>query len=220
MLFRSINGLIFGTIYNITYQHTEDLKPEIEAELKRFDGSLSPFNKESIITRVNQNEEIITDSLFQNCFNRAIEVSKETNGAFDITIAPLANAWGFGFKKGVFPDSMMVDSLLQIVGYEKAWLKNGMIEKSDPRVQLSCSAIAKGYAVDVIANYLSSKGVKNYLVDIGGEIVAKGKNSRDGLWRIGINKPVDDSLSVNQEIQTILDLTDAGMATAGNYRNF
>ena len=218
--YQTINGLIFGTIYNITYQHTDDLKSEIEAELKRFDDSLSPFNTESVISRVNRNEEIMTDSLFQICFNRAIEVSKETNGAFDITIAPLANAWGFGFKKGVFPDSMVVDSLLQIVGYEKAWLKNGIVEKTDPRIQLSCSAIAKGYAVDVIANYLSSKGVKNYLVDIGGEIVAKGRNSRDGLWRIGINKPVDDSLSVNQEIQTILEMTDAGMATSGNYRNF
>ena len=123
--YQSINGLIFGTIYNITYQHTDDLKSEIEAELKRFDGSLSPFNTESVISRVNRNEEIMTDSLFQICFNRATEVSKETNGAFDITIAPLANAWGFGFKKGIFPDSMVVDSLLQIVGYEKTWLKNG-----------------------------------------------------------------------------------------------
>ncbi len=218
--YQTINGIVFGTIYNITYQHTEDLHSEIELELKKFDGSLSPFNKESVISRVNRNEEFVTDSFFQVCFNRAVEVSKETNGAFDITIAPLANAWGFGFKKGEFPDSLMVDSLLQIVGYEKAWLREGIVEKSDPRVQLSCSAIAKGYAVDVIANFLSSKGVRNYLVDIGGEIVAKGRNSRDGLWRIGINKPVDDSLSINQEIQTILQLTDMGMATSGNYRNF
>ena len=114
----------------------------------------------------------------------------------------------------------MVDSLLEITGYEKAWLNEGRVMKNDPRIQLSCSAIAKGYAVDVIANFLRSKKVKNFLVDIGGEIVAKGKNSRDGLWRIGINKPVDDSLSVNQEIQTILQLTDIGMATSGNYRNF
>ena len=183
--YHSNNGLIFGTIYNITYQYTDDLQMEIEAELKRFDGSLSPFNQQSIISRVNRNEEIMVDSFFQVCFDKAVEVSKATNGAFDITVAPLANAWGFGFKKGVFPDSAKVDSLLEITGYEKAWLKKGMIEKSDIRVQLSCSAIAKGYAVDVVANYLNSKGVKNYLVDIGGEIVAKGRNSRDGLWQIG-----------------------------------
>lgn len=218
--YQTNNGVVFGTIYNITYQYTEDLQAEIEAELKKFDYSLSPFNKESVISKVNRNEEIVTDSFFQVCFNKAIEVSKATNGAFDITIAPLANAWGFGFKKGITPDSASIDSLLQIVGYEKAWLANGRVQKSDPRLELSCSAIAKGYAVDVIANYLSNKGVKNYLVDIGGEIVAKGKNRKDGLWRIGINKPVDDSLSVNQEIQTILSLTDVGMATSGNYRNF
>lgn len=218
--YQTDNGIVFGTIYNITYQYTDNLKSEIESELKKFDQSLSPFNQSSVISRINRNEELVADSLFQVCFNRAIEVSKATHGAFDITIASLANAWGFGFKKGVFPDSLMVDSLLQITGYEKAWLKDGVVMKNDPRVQLSCSAIAKGYAVDVVAHFLESKGVKNYLVDIGGEIVARGKNSRDGLWRIGINKPVDDSLSVNQEIQTILELTDVGMATSGNYRNF
>ena len=114
--YQTINGLIFGTVYNITYQHTHDLQSEIEAELKKFDGSLSPFNPNSVISRVNQNEDFETDSLFQVCFNKAIEVSKMTNGAFDITIAPLANAWGFGFKKGEFPDSLMVDSLLEITG--------------------------------------------------------------------------------------------------------
>lgn len=218
--YQQINGIIFGTIYNITYQSDKDLKPEIEAELKRFDSSLSPFNKTSIITLVNNNEDVLTDTLFQNCFNKAKEISILTDGAFDITVAPLVNAWGFGFKNGEFPDSLVIDSLRNLTGYDRIALVDGKIEKEDERLMLNCSAIAKGYAVDVIAQLLNRNGIRNYLVDIGGEIVAKGRNSRDGLWRIGVNKPVEDSLSVNQEIQQILQLTDRGMATSGNYRNF
>ena len=152
--YNSITGLVFGTIYNITYQYDGDLKPEIEAELKRFDLSLSPFNDSSVISRVNRNEEIVTDTFFQKCFNRSMEISRETQGAFDITIAPLANAWGFGFKKGTFPDSVMIDSLLQITGYDKVKLENEKIIKQDPRIMLSCSAVAKGYSVDVVARLL------------------------------------------------------------------
>lgn len=218
--YNSISGLVFGTMYNITYQYDGNLKPEIEAELKQFDQSLSPFNDSSVISRVNRNEELTTDDFFQKCFNRSMEISRETKGAFDITVAPLANTWGFGFKKGTFPDSLMIDSLLQITGYEKVRLENGKVIKQDSRMMLSCSAVAKGYSVDVVARLLDQKGVKNYMVDIGGEVVVQGKNPKDGLWRIGINKPIDDSLSVNQEIQTVLELTDRGMATSGNYRNF
>lgn len=216
----SVKGLVFGTVYKITYQYDGDLKPEIEAELKRFDQSLSPFNDSSVISRVNRNEELVTDSFFQKCFNRSMEISRETNGAFDITVAPLANAWGFGFKKGTFPDSIMIDSLLQITGYEKVKMDNGKVIKQDSRTMLSCSAVAKGYSVDVVAQLLDRKGIKNYMVDIGGEVVVRGKNSKMNAWRIGINKPVDDSLSVNQELQTVLAISDVGMATSGNYRNF
>ena len=240
----SVKGLVFGTVYKITYQHDGDLKPEIEAELKRFDQSLSPFNDSSVISRVNRNEELVTDSFFQKCFHRSMEISRETKGAFDITVAPLANAWGFGFKKGAFPDSLMINSLLQITwmniwlpeqhqysnsefysllqitGYEKVKMDNGKVIKQDPRTMLSCSAVAKGYSVDVIAQLLDRKGIKNYMVDIGGEVVVKGKNPSKGLWRIGINKPVDDSLAVNQDLQTILEITDLGLATSGNYRNY
>ena len=218
--YNSITGLVFGTVYNITYQYKGDLKPEIEAELKRFDFSLSPFNDSSVISRVNRNEELVTDTFFQKCFNRSMEISRETKGAFDITIAPLANAWGFGFKKGTFPDSLMIDSLLQITGYDKVKLVDGKVIKDDPRMMLSCSAVAKGYSVDVVAHFLDSKGIKNYIVDIGGEVVVKGKNSQGGLWRVGINKPIDDSLSRQKDLQTILEITNAGLATSGNYRNY
>lgn len=218
--YNSITGLVFGTVYNITYQYKGDLKPEIEAELKRFDFSLSPFNDSSVISRVNRNEELVTDTFFQKCFNRSMEISRETKGAFDITVAPLANAWGFGFKKGTFPDSLMIDSLLQITGYDKVKLVDGKVIKDDPRMMLSCSAVAKGYSVDVVAHFLDSKGIKNYIVDIGGEVVVKGKNSQGGLWRVGINKPIDDSLSRQKDLQTILEITNAGLATSGNYRNY
>ena len=198
------SGQIFGTIYNITYQYDQNLHAEIDAELKRFDGSLSPFNDTATITRINRNEDIMPDTFFTNVFHRSMEISRETNGAFDITVAPLVNAWGFGFKKGHFPDSLMVDSLLDITGYTKVSLSaEGKIVKQDPRIMLTCSAVAKGYAVD-----------------IGGEVVVHGNNPQNTPWRIGINKPIDDSLAINQELQTVLQISNAGIATSGNYRNF
>lgn len=219
-VYQQDSGLVFGTVYKITYQHKENLKDRIVEELERFDGSLSPFNDTSIITKVNRNEPVKIDTYFRTCVSRALEISEETDGMFDITVAPLVNAWGFGFKKGAFPDSAQVDSMMQFVGYQKIRLEGDSIIKDDPRVLLNCSAVAKGYAVDVIARFLESEGVENYLVDIGGEIVTKGMNPDGGIWRIGINKPIEDSLSINQEIGKVLELRDAGLATSGNYRNF
>lgn len=156
--YQTDNGLIFGTVYKVTYQCDQNLKAEIEAELKRFDGSLSPFNDTATITRINRNEDIVPDTFFTNVFRRSMEISRETDGAFDITVAPLANAWGFGFKKGNFPDSAMIDSLLEMTGYEKVKLSDeGKVVKTDPRIMLSCSAVAKGYAVDVIAQLLKKR---------------------------------------------------------------
>lgn len=215
------SGQIFGTIYNITYQYDQNLHTEIDAELRRFDGSLSPFNDTATITRINRNEDIVPDTFFTNVFRRSMEISRETNGAFDITVAPLVNAWGFGFKKGHFPDSLMVDSLLDITGYTKVSLSaEGKIVKQDPRIMLTCSAVAKGYAVDIVAQLLEKKGIQNYMVDIGGEVVVHGNNPQNTPWRIGINKPIDDSLAINQELQTVLQISNTGIATSGNYRNF
>ena len=215
------SGQIFGTIYNITYQSEQNLHAEIEAELKRFDGSLSPFNDTATITRINRNEDIVPDTFFTNVFRRSMEISKETNGAFDITVAPLVNAWGFGFKQGEFPDSLMIDSLLELTGYTKVRLAaDGKVIKQDPRIMLTCSAVAKGYAVDIVAQLLEKKGVQNYMVDIGGEVVVHGSNPQNTPWKIGINKPIDDSLAINQELQTVLKISNVGIATSGNYRNF
>ena len=206
--YQTDQGLVFGTMYKITYQSKENLKAEIEAELQRVDRSLSPFNKASVITR------------FDYVYRLARQVSEETHGAFDITVAPLVNAWGFGFKNASQVDSATIDSLRQFVGYDKVKLENGRIVKNDPRTMLDCSAIAKGFGVDCVAHLLDRKGIRNYMVDIGGELVMKGENAQMKPWRIGINKPIDDSLAVNQELQTVLQVSGVGLATSGNYRNF
>ena len=219
--YRNEKGLIFGTMYNITYEHDESLKLDIDNELKRFDASLSMFNESSIISRINRNEDVIVDSLFSKVFKMAMTVSAITDGCFDITVAPLVNAWGFGFTEETAPSQAKIDSILQIVGWQKVqFTPEGKVEKQDPRIMLDCSAIAKGFAVDVIADLLRKKGVKNYMVDIGGEVDVAGVNSSGGLWRIGISKPDDDPESRNQDLQTILEISDKGIATSGNYRNF
>ena len=218
--FQTDQGLVFGTMYKITYQSDENLKNEIEAELEKVNQSLSPFCKESVITHINQNTDLTADSLFTYVFQLAKQISEETHGAFDITVAPLVNAWGFGFKNATQIDSLTIDSIRQFVGIDKVRMENGKVIKDDPRLMLDCSAIAKGFGVDCVARLFDRKGIKNYMIDIGGELVMKGENAQMNTWRIGINKPIDDSLAVNQELQTILEISNAGMATSGNYRNF
>lgn len=218
--YRTNEGMVFGTIYKITYQSKEDLHSDIKAALQEVDNSLSPYNPNSIITRINHNEDTTLNTFFTDVFNMAQYISDETEGAFDITVAPLVNAWGFGFKNAIDIDAVTIDSIRQFVGYNKIRIENDKIIKEDKRLMLDCSAIAKGYGVDKVAQALEKKGVQNYMVDIGGEVSVKGKNPKMNRWRIGINKPIEDSLSVNQELQTILEITDAAMATSGNYRKF
>jgi thiamine biosynthesis lipoprotein len=214
------SGMVFGTTYSITYQYHENLKSDIEDVMQQVDNSLSPFNKSSVITAINNNTSTKADKYLTEVFTLAQTVNKETDGAFDITVAPLVNAWGFGFRNGTRPTDAQTDSLLAIVGQEKVTLKDGEIIKSDPRIMLDCSAIAKGFGVDKVAEFLAGKGIENFLVEIGGEISARGKNSRGTEWNIGVTKPVDDSLSINQENQAVLQITNKAMATSGNYRNF
>ncbi len=213
-------GMVFGTIYHITYQNQENLQKEIEKELQEVDASLSPFNENSIISKVNRNEDVQVDDMFKEVFSLARQISEETDGAFDITVAPLVNAWGFGFKNDVQPTKSVIDSLKEIVGYNKVVLSNGKVKKEDSRILLDCSAIAKGYGTDIVANFLSSKGVENFMVEIGGEIVTSGNSEKNAPWRIGISKPIDDSLSLNNEYEAVLEVTEIAMATSGNYRNF
>jgi len=227
MPYQHNTGFIFGTVYNITYQSDRNWQKEIEAELMKVDQSLSPFNKSSVISKVNRNEQVTLNEMFLNVFELAQHISKETDGAFDITVAPLVNAWGFGFKNGTDPTKQVIDSLMTLVGYEKVSLAApGMkhptpyIKKKDPRIMLDCSAIAKGYGSDVVAQFLKKHDIQNFMVEIGGEIVTNGVSDKRVPWRIGVTKPTDDSLSTSNEMQTVLNVTNKAMATSGNYRNF
>ncbi|SEF76807.1 thiamine biosynthesis lipoprotein [Xylanibacter ruminicola] len=218
--YQKSTDFIFGTTFHITYQCDSDLTPYIKAELMKVDNSLSPFNKSSIITAINQNKDVMPDSMFMDVFQLAMNISADTDGAFDITVAPLVNAWGFGFKSGQHPTKQQVDSLMQLVGYQKLAIVDGYVKKRDPRMMLDCSAIAKGYGSDVVAKLFRDRGIKNFMVEIGGEIVTSGVNEKKQPWSVGVTKPTDDSLNISHELQTILNVTDKAMATSGNYRNF
>ena len=214
-------GLIFNTNYFIKYSSPESLTEKISAEFQQFNLSLNPFNQNSIISKVNRNEEVELDDWFITVFNKAMEVSEKSDGAFDVTVAPLINLWGFGFEKTDNVSQHAIDSIKTFVGYRKIRIENRRIIKDDPRVSLNLSAIAKGYACDVIATLLEREGVENYMVDIGGEVVAKGINAKDQCWRIGINKPEDIYSGVKNEVEDIVLLcSKKGLATSGNYRNF
>ena len=213
-------GQVFGTFYHITYQNDSSLNNESLAELAKVDDALSMFNKKSIISRINNGEDVETNEMFDTVFNLAESIADNTDGAFDITVAPLVNAWGFGFKTGNPPTKATIDSLRSVVGYKKVKLKNKRIQKTDPRVMLDCSAIAKGYGCDIVAALLRRHGIDNYLVEIGGEVVAQGISEKRLPWKIGVTKPTDDSLAVDKELQTVLNVKNMAMATSGNYRNF
>ena len=212
-------GVIFGTFYHITYRSPESLAEEIKQQLLRFDASLSPFNDTSLISRVNRNEPVETDRWFRHVFMAAQQIYARTGGAFDPTVSPLVNAWGFGFKEGAFPDSTQVDSLLSHVGMDKLSLHGKKVLKSDTAVTLNFSAIAKGYACDVIGQMLSDRGVDDFMVEIGGEVVVRGRNPEGKAWRVGVNRPTIADGEAGT-IEEILQLTGGGLATSGNYRNY
>lgn len=215
-------GNIFGTYFHIVYEHPKgnDLIVEIEDELHRLDMSLSTYKKESVLSKVNTNQPVVLDDLFVNVYKKSKEISELTGGAFDPTVAPLVNAWGFGFKKKEFVTAALIDSLMDFVGYEKSQLTDAEIRKTDKRLMLDFSAIAKGYAVDVIGDFLAEEGCENYMVEIGGEVVAHGKNKDGVFWRIGINEPNDNEPVAPSELQAIVSLQNKALATSGNYRNF
>ncbi len=215
------SGTVFHTLYRITYQSPVLLTEKIDQELQDFNLSLNPFNPNSIIAKVNNNEPVEVDEWFVEVFNKAQEISENSNGAFDATAAPLINLWGFGFSKKDSVTPEVIDSLKSFVGYKKIRLEGNKVVKDDPRVMISFSAIAKGYACDVIAKLLETEGVTNYMVDIGGEIAMSGVNQNGDCWRIGINKPEDDIAGVNTKIEDVVQpCKKGGVATSGDYRNF
>jgi thiamine biosynthesis lipoprotein len=219
-IYYETSGEVFKTSFHIKYKYTRVLSDEIEAELKKFDLSLNPFNPESIIYKVNNNQPVEVDDWFINVFNKAREVSVISGGTYDITCAPLINLWGFGFSKIDRVDQHTIDSLIEFVGYDKVRLEGRTVIKDDPRLQLNASSIAKGYSCDVIAALFESFEITDYMVEIGGEIVAKGKNSRGECWRIEIPKPIDDPVNRKSERMEIVELCNKSIATSGNYRNY
>lgn len=205
-VYQKNEGRIFGTVYHITYQCANDLHEEILAELQRVDRSLSMFNDSSTISRINRNEAVdfSQDSLFVEVFQLARRIAEDTDGAFDITVAPLVNAWGFGFKNDVMPTDAAIDSLRRFVGYRKVSLEalsdtsslhlEGQrgaffVKKTDSRTMLDCSAIAKGFGCDLVARFFRRQGIENYMIEIGGEVVVGGVSEKGEKWRIGVTKP-------------------------------
>lgn len=219
----SIQGFTQGTSYSITYQHPtlNDLQDEIDSILRMFDSSLSSYDSSSIISAINRNDSgICTDTLFRTVFRESSRVYQITGGAFDITLAPLINAWGFGPGQQQDVDSAMVDSLLQYVGMDKVSLVGNRVEKTGPHVMLNVNAIAQGYSVDVVAAYLESQGCKNYMVEIGGEIRTRGMNPKGNFWRIGVDRPEVGNMIPGKQLQVIISMHNRSLATSGNYRKF
>lgn len=215
------DGFIQGTTYHIVYEYDENLGEQIFAELNRFDTSLSVYIDESTISKVNRNLiDSTADTLFLSCLRRSLEISRITGGAMDITVSPLVNVWGFGFDKREHVTQQMIDSLKEFCGYDKIAVVGNKIIKKDSRVQLNANAIAQGQSTDVICEMFERLAISNYMVEVGGEVRAKGLNPKGNNWRIGIDKPIDDSVAQSRELQDIVMLDNQGLATSGNYRKF
>jgi thiamine biosynthesis lipoprotein len=216
-------GQAHGTFYHITYESpsNKDFHDLLQQSMARIDKSLSTYDPISVISRINQNDSsVVLDDHFMNVYNKAYEIAKETSGAFDITVAPLVNAWGFGFTEPQRTDSRSIEKILSYTGYEKVRIIDNKLHKDTAVIQLDASAIAKGYSVDMAALTLEKQGVINYMVEIGGEIRVKGVNEQGNPWRIGIDEPTDDQSPSERKLQKIIHISDAAMATSGNYRQF
>jgi FAD:protein FMN transferase len=220
----NFSGFAQGTTYSIVYDNNrkisaEQLKEKVEKLLHEFDMSLSLYIDSSIICRINRNENVVPDKYFLEVFSKSVLVSKMTDGAFDITVAPLVKAWGFGPDGHKNITVSKRDSLLRLVGMDKVSITDGRLIKTNPAVTLDVNAIAQGYSVDVVCGFLDKLGFLNYLVEIGGEV--RGKGTKAGaLWRIGIDKPVDGNMSPGETLQAVIQLENKAIATSGNYRKF
>ena len=211
-----------GTYYSIIYFDAEErnFQSEIDSILTAFDQSVSLWVPNSVLSRVNQNDStLVLDAHFIFNFQLAKQVSEATDGAFDFTVAPLIKAWGFGFDENKKVDEQIIDSLLLLVDYRNVEIRNGKVKKSDPRITFDFNAIAQGFSVDVIAAWLESKGVENYLVDVGGEVKAKGSKPDGSFWKVGIEKPAKDKNDA-RDLKAVVEINNSSIATSGNYRKF
>lgn len=218
----SFSGMAQGTYYAVTYFDDKGrvFQPQIDSLLESFDMSVSMWEPNSVISRINRGEEeVCCDSVFINIYFLARTIAEESDGAFDYTVGPLVNAWGFGFEDRQKIDRALVDSLLTLVDYRYVTLAGDRIIMEKPGIRFDFNAIAQGYSVDLVGAFLSSRGITNYLVDIGGEVLAVGEKPREGKWVVGIEKPAEDELSERQ-LQVTVNLKDRAMATSGSYRKF
>lgn len=217
-----LSGEAQGTYYSIIYYDLQqrDFKFEIDSLLDAFDESVSLWVPESILSKVNNNSEnVILDEYFINNFNLSKKVASETDGAFDFTIGPLVKAWGFGYDNHKHVDSTIIDSLLKIIGYNKVDIINSRIVKENRNTTFDFNAIAQGYSVDIIGSFFDSMLIDNYLIDIGGEVIARGQKPNNAPWKVGIEKPAKDPHN-QRDLSAIIELKNLSVATSGNYRKF
>ena len=211
-----------GTYYSVIYYDDQqmDFQYEIDSILKDFDLSLSLWVPNSIISMLNRNDTMVfLDHFFIENFEIAKEVANKTNGAFDPTVGSLVRAWGFGFDATKSVDDKIIDSILQFTGYQKIRIENRRLVKDDIRTTVDFNAIAQGYSVDLLGSFLEEQGIMNYLVDIGGEVKARG-NKPDGTdWKVGIEKPTKNKNDL-RDLKAVITLKDKSIATSGNYRKF
>ncbi len=222
--YSKLAGFTQGTNYHITYQDKRyrNFDKDIKKIFSEIDAALSVFNPNSIVSRFNkQDNPVEVDEHFRFMFEEAKRLNKKSNGAFDITVGPLVQTWGFGTnKQSEKIDSLLIDSLLKKTGMHHINIADNKVIKKKKGVQLNFNAIAKGYTVDVIADFFDKKKINNYLIEIGGEVRVKGKNPKKMLWRIGVDKPEDGNKIPGSALSAIIRLNNKALATSGNYRNY
>jgi len=219
--YRTEEGLVFGSTYRIIYQSDRELTDSVQQVFDEINHSLSTYSDSSVISQWNHNQlDAKADLHLLTVFCAAQQMYHQSNGAFDLTVAPLVNAWGFGrtAKDSVTPQ--LIDSLRQFVGMSKISIQDGQLIKSDKRISLDVNALAPGYCADLIAELFNRHAIRNYLIDIGGEIRSQGVNIKNANWQIGIDKPIDNMGVENPEIQMIVSVSGWSLATSGNYRHF
>ncbi len=217
-----LTGQAQGTYYAISYYdiQNQDYQFEIDSLLKDFDQSVSLWVPNSVISKVNNNDtSVVLDSYFLEIFKLSKSIAQDTDGAFDFTVGPLVRAWGFGFDENRNVDSLIIDSILHFVGHQKMSIDSGWLYKADDRIALDFNAIAQGYSVDMVGFFLESKGIENYLVDIGGEVKAIGTKPDGSKWKVGIEKPAN-SINDSRDLKAVIEIEDKCVATSGNYRKF
>ena len=216
-----LQGEAQGSYYAITYydEQERNFQHEIDSIFHAVDVSVNLWVDTSVISKVNRNEDVTLDSIFVDNFRIAQEAAALSGGYFDPTISPIVAAWGFSYKHGDSITPQLIDSLKQLVDYRKVRIENGMVVKENPAMTLDFNAIAQGYTSDLIASFLDSRGIKNYLVDTGGEIMARGAKPNGQPWIVGIEKPADNWDS-EQVVHTRIALRDKGLVTSGSTRKY